>query len=280
MRAWRKFLGVSHSYKARYDGGRYDLQEPTDVAKAIQEDQAMVANLLELAKGEVATLPTLPPVASGNGLQDSSMDPERTQHGSIEEDNRILEKEVKRLRRAEANHRGNPHLPSECPKCQAAIDERADDHGSDSISDNSPKQVEGQDEPSWASFQNLVQWLEANTAVTGGMPPPQFDREQQPATTLDHDRLIDEQREQLKQQAALEEPSVRRRWNGHRPPQEEVQRLRKEKKLRKRAARHLREADANQAYKRRKGAMQEKRHQDMNARRYQAELAKQKRRRD
>jgi hypothetical protein len=195
--------------------------------EAIQEDQAMVANLLELAKGEVATVPTLPPVAGGNGLQDSSMDPERTQHGSIEED-------------------------------------------------NPPKQVERQDEPSWASVQDLVQWLEANTAVSGRMPPPQFDREQQPAATLDHDRLIDEQREQLKQQAALEEPSVRRRWNGYRPPQEEVLRLRKEKKLRNRAAR----AATNRAYKRQKTAMQVKRHQDMNARRYQAELAEQKRRRD
>ena len=251
----------------------------------------MVANLLELAKGEVATVPTLPPVAGGNGLQDSSMDPERTQHGSIEEDNRILEKEVKRLRRAEKNHRGDPHTPSECPKCQATIDERADDPGSDSIRDNPPKQVERQDEPSWASAQELVQWLEANTAVSGRVPPPQPDREQhqrprqtdgyprheqQPATTLDHDRLIDEQREQLKQQAAAEEPSVRRRWNGYRPPQEEVLRLRKEKKLRNRAAR----AATNRAYKRQKTAMQEKRHQDMNARRYQAELAEQKRRRD
>ena len=240
----------------------------------------MVANLLELSKGEVATLPTLPPGASGNGLQDSPMDPERTQHGSSEEDNRILEKEVKRLRRAEANHRGNPHYPSECPKCQAAIDERTDDPGSDSICDNPLKQVERQDEPSWASTQELVQWLEANTAVLGRVPPPQFEREQQPATILDHDRLLDAQREQLKQQAALEEPSVRRRWNGHRPPQEEVQRLRREKKLRKRAAKHLREADVNRAYKRQKVAMQVKRHQDMNARRYQAELAKQKRRRD
>jgi hypothetical protein len=294
MRAWRKFLGVSQSYKARYDGGRYDLQEPTDVAKAIQEDQAMVANLLELAKGEVATVPTLPPVASGTGLQDSSMDPERTQHGSIEEDNRILEKEVKRLRRAEKNHRGDPHLPSECPKCQAAIDERADDPGSDSIRDNPPKQVERQDEPPWASVQDLVQWLEANTAVSGRVPPPQPDRgrhqrplqtdgyprhEQQPATTLDHDRLLNEQRERLKQQAALEdgqEPSARRRWNGYRPPREETLRLREEKKLRNRAAR----ADTNRAYKRQKVAMQEKRHQDMNARQYQAELAEQKRRRD
>jgi hypothetical protein len=204
------------------------------------------------------------------------LDPERTQHGSIEEDNRILEKEVKRLRRAETNHRGDPHNPSECPKCQAAIDDRADDPGSDSIRDNPPKQVERQDVPAWASAQDLVQWLEANTAVSGRMPPPQFDREQQPATTLDHDRLIDEQREQLKQQAAAEEPPVRRRWNGYRPPQEEVLRLRKEKKLRSRAAR----AATNRAYKRQKTAMQEKRHQDMNARRYQAELAEQKRRRD
>ena len=168
------------------------------------------------------------------------------------------------------------------------------DPGSDRTGDNPPKQVERQEEPSWASAQELVQWLEANTVVSGRMPPPQSDREQHPLqtngypmheqppaiTTLDHDRLIDEQRERLKQQAAAEEPPVRRRWNGHRPPPEEVQRLRKEKKLRNRAARHLREADANRAYKRQKVAMQEKRHQDMHARRYQAELAEQKRRRD
>jgi len=132
MRAWRKFLGVSNSYKARYDGGRYDLQEPTDVAKAIQEDQAMVANLLDLAKGEAATLPTLPPLASGNGLQDSSVeaDPEQTRQNapsevSIEEDIRKerLEKEAKRLRRATKSHR-HPHKPSECPRCQAARAER------------------------------------------------------------------------------------------------------------------------------------------------------------
>jgi hypothetical protein len=228
-------------------------------------------------------------------------DPEQTQHGSIEEDIRQerLEKEAKRLRRAEKNHR-HPHNPGECPRCQAAIKERkehssyADDPGSDSTGDNPPKQVERQDEPSWASAQELVQWLEANTAVSGRVPPPQPDREQhqrplqtdgyprheqQPATTLDHDRLLNEQRERLKQQAALEdgqEPSARRRWNGYRPPREETLRLREEKKLRNRAAR----ADANRAYKRQKVAMQEKRHQDMNARRYQAELAEQKRRRD
>ena len=125
-------MGVSHSYKARYDGGRYDLQEPTDVAKAIPEDQAMVANLLELAKGEVATLPTLPPLASGNGLQDSSVetDPEQTRQNvpsevSIEEDIRKerLEKEAKRLRRATKSHR-HPHKPSDCPRGQAVRAER------------------------------------------------------------------------------------------------------------------------------------------------------------
>jgi hypothetical protein len=141
MRAWRKFLGVSHSYKARYDGGRYDLQEPTDVAKAIQEDQAMVANLLELAKGEAATLPTLPPLASGNGLQDSSVeaDPEQTRQNapsevSIEEDIRKerLDKEAKRLRRATKSHR-HPHKPSECPRCQAARAERTASRPSGSV---------------------------------------------------------------------------------------------------------------------------------------------------
>ena len=169
---------------------------------------------------------------------------------------------------------------------------------SDSTGDNPPKQVERQGGPSWASAQELVQWLEANTAVSSRVPPPQPDRErperplpadgyprheQQPATTLDHDRLLNEQRERLKQQAALEdgeEPSARPRWNGFRPPREETLRLRKEKKARNRAARHLREAGANQAYKRQKVAMQEKRHQDMNARRYQAELTEQKRGRD
>jgi hypothetical protein len=309
MRAWRKFLGVSNSYKARYDGGRYDLQEPTDVAKAIQEDQAMVANLLDLAKGEAATVSTLPPSASGNGLQDSSVeaDPEQTQQGrstnqhnaptevSIEEDVRQERREEaeKRLRRAEKSHR-HPHIPGECPRCQAAIAARANDPGSDSTGDNPPKQVERQGGSSWASAQELVQWLEANTAVSGGGPPPQPDRErpqrplqtdgyprheQHSANPLDHDRLLNEQRERLKQQAALEdgeEPSARPRWNGYRPPREETLRLREEKKSRNRAAR----AGANRAYKRQKVAMQEKRHQDMNARRYQAELAEQKRRRD
>ena len=99
MRAWKKFLGVSHSYKARYDGGRYDLQEPTDVAKAIQEDQAAVANLLELAKGTPAT-----PLASGNGLQEPTQQNAPTEV-SIEEDIRQerREKEAKRLKRAEKN---------------------------------------------------------------------------------------------------------------------------------------------------------------------------------
>jgi hypothetical protein len=53
-------------------------------------------------------------------------------------------------------------------------------------------------------------------------------------------------------------------------------RKRREKKLRNRACR----AEANQAFKRKRVAMQEKRHQDMNARRYQAELAEQKRCKD
>jgi hypothetical protein len=175
-----------------------------------------------------------------------------------------------------------------------------------------PKQVERQDEnarlhpvvkpkqapalatgpvlsPFWASAQALVQWLEANTVVSGSVPPPQPERhqrplqtdgylrhEQRPANPLDHDRLLNEQRERLKQQAALEDredPSTRRRWNGYRPPREEVLRKRREKKLRNRACR----AEANQAFKRRKAAMQEKRHQDMSARRYQAELAVQRR---
>ena len=147
IRAWRKFLGVSNSYKARYDGGRYDLQEPTDVAKAIQAEQALVANLLELAKGTPATLSTLPPLASGNGLQDSSVepDPEQTQQNapsevSIEEDIRKerLEKEAKRLRRATKSHR-HPHKPSECPRCQAARAERMASRPSGSADDSPQK---------------------------------------------------------------------------------------------------------------------------------------------
>jgi hypothetical protein len=140
IRAWRKFLGVSNSYKARYDGGTYDLQEPTDVRKAILAHQALVANLLELAKGTPATLLTLPPLASGTGLQDSSVEagPDQPQHGrstnpqnpptevNIEEDIRQerLRKNAKRARREEANHRGDPHIPRNCPKCRAAILER------------------------------------------------------------------------------------------------------------------------------------------------------------
>jgi hypothetical protein len=118
MRAWKKFLGISNSYKARYDGGMYDLQEPTDVRKA---NQALVANLLDLATGSPATMSTLPPVASGNGLQDSLVeaDPDQPQHGrstnqqnsptevNVGEDIRQerLAKKVKRARRDELSHR-------------------------------------------------------------------------------------------------------------------------------------------------------------------------------
>jgi hypothetical protein len=84
----------------------------------------MVANLLELAKGTPATLSTLPPLASGNGLQEPTQQNAPTAV-SIEEDIRQerLEKEAKRLKRAEKTHR-YPHNPSECPRCQAAIAER------------------------------------------------------------------------------------------------------------------------------------------------------------
>jgi hypothetical protein len=129
----------------------------------------------------------------------------------------------------------------------------ADDPGSDSTVDNTPGGMAVA--PHWASSQALTRWLEANTVGPGSVPPPQPDRErhprplqtdgyprheQQPATTLDHDRLLNEQRERLKQQAALEdgeEPSARRRWNGPVIPREEVLRRRQEKKLHAKAIR-------------------------------------------
>jgi hypothetical protein len=126
IQAWKKFLGISNSYKARYDGGMYDLQEPTDVRKA---DQVLVANLLDLAKGPPATLSTIPPLASGKGLQDSSVeaDPDQPQHDrstnqqnsltevNIVEDMRQerMEKKAKRARRNELNHSVvNPMFPA------------------------------------------------------------------------------------------------------------------------------------------------------------------------
>jgi hypothetical protein len=35
-----------------------------------------------------------------------------------------MEKEAKRVKRAEKDHRGDPHIPGECPRCLAAISER------------------------------------------------------------------------------------------------------------------------------------------------------------
>jgi hypothetical protein len=62
IRAWKVYLGISPSYKARYDGGMYDFGEPTDVR---QNNQALVAHLLDLSQGAPAPPTTSPPIASG-----------------------------------------------------------------------------------------------------------------------------------------------------------------------------------------------------------------------
>jgi hypothetical protein len=106
----------------------------------------------------------------------------------------------------------------------------------------------------WASSQALAQWLEANTLGPSSVLPTQPDQErhQRPlqaddgdlqheqhlANPLDHDRLLNEQRERLKQQAAFEDPTPKRRWNGYHPPREEVLRKRLERKKERRQDRN------------------------------------------
>jgi hypothetical protein len=347
MRAWRKFLGVSNSYKARYDGGRYDLQEPTDVAKAIQEDQAMVANLLDLAKGEAATLPTLPPLASGNGLQDSSVeaDPQQTQVKprarprpwiEVAQDGTMgarawLAQELNNIGRQQVNPLRHPvdqspltqtsgrklkfsRSPQDTVEKLAANEfftlykelypQQAREHEQHLVAQGLAMVANAKDSQEQAKssrtqsdaaeyerlkeerrvpnpppraseaatdpgLQELVRWLMTNTNTGGPAPlqpqpadrvgpqrPPHADgglrQNQQHVVRQDHEHLLDDQRELLKQQEAQEmaqmdegEPAPKRRWNGYRPPPDEVKRKRLEKRQIKRAMRMQRSHTGN-----------------------------------
>jgi hypothetical protein len=127
-----------------------------------------------------------------------------------------------------------------------------------------PRESEAATDP---ELQELVRWLKANTGGPAPIQPQPADRvghqrpphadgglrqNQQHMARPDHDHLLDEQRELLKQQAALEmaqndggEPATKRRWRGAVPPPDEVKRRRLEKKQIKRAKRAQRSHTGN-----------------------------------